>query len=212
MNISDMRARVRTDLRDEAAAGQRWTDDELDRHILHAVRQLSLSIPREATATLTAGGESGREVSLASLTDLVTVEAAEHPVGHSPLAYRPFSLWAGSLTLLGDPVPRSGDSVRVYYGRLHTIDVTGSSIPQALEDLAAVGAGGYAALEWSSYAINRVNVGGVEVWKQYRAWGQDRLDAFVRGLAVHGSRNRVRPARLYTPARPAFGRTLERGR
>ena len=52
----------------------------LDRHLLHAVRQLSLSIPREATATLTAGGESGREVSLASLTDLVTVEAVEHPV------------------------------------------------------------------------------------------------------------------------------------
>ena len=94
---------------------------------------------------------------------------------------QPFSLWAGSLTLLGDPAPREGDDVRVYYGRLHTLDATGSSVPPPLEDLVAVGASGYAALEWSSYAINRVNVGGVEVWKQYRAWGQDRLDAFVKG-------------------------------
>ena len=211
MNISEIRTRVRRDLHDEADAGQRWTDDELDRHLLHAVRQLSLSIPREATATLTTGGESGREVSLASLTDLVNVEAVEHPVELFPPVYQPFSLWAGSLTLLGDPAPAPGDSVRVHYGRLHTLDATESSIPPALEDLVAVGASGYAALEWSSYAINRVNVGGVEVWKQYRAWGQDRLDAFVKGLAVHGSRNRVRPARLYTPARPAFGRTLERG-
>ena len=202
---------MRRDLHDEVDTGRRWTDDELDRHLLHAVRQLSLSIPREATATLTAGGESGREVSLASLTDLVTVEAVEHPVELFPPVYQPFSLWAGSLTLLGDPAPREGDDVRVYYGRLHTLDATGSSVPPPLEDLVAVGASGYAALEWSSYAINRVNVGGVEVWKQYRAWGQDRLGAFVKGLAVHGSRNRVRPARLYTPARPAFGRTLERG-
>ena len=211
MNISEMRTRVRVDLHDEAAAGRRWTDDELDRHMLHAVRQLSLSVPREATAMLTAGGESGREVSLASLTDLVTVEAVEHPVEIFPPAYQPFSLWGGSLTLLGDPAPRSGDLVRVYYGRLHTLDASGSSIPAGLEDLVAVGASGYAALEWSSYAINRVNVGGVEVWKQYRAWGQNRLDSFVKGLAVHGSRNRVRPARLYTPARPAFGRTQDRG-
>ena len=140
MNISEMRTRVRVDLHDEAAAGRRWTDDELDRHILHAVRQLSLSVPREATAMLTAGGESGREVSLASLTGLVTVEVVEHPVELFPPAYQPFSLWGGSLTLLGDPAPRSGDLVRVYYGRLHTLDASGSSIPAGLEDLVAVGA------------------------------------------------------------------------
>ncbi len=206
-----MRTRVRRDLHDEAAAGRRWTDDELDRHISHAVRQLSLSIPREAAVMLTAGGESGREVSLASLADLVTVEAVEHPVELFPPSYQPFSLWAGSLTLLGDPAPSQGDKVRVYYGRLHTLDAAGTSIPAALEDLVAVGASGYAALEWSSCAINRVNVGGVEVWRQYRTWGQDRLDSFVKGLSAHGSRNRVRPARLYAPSRPAAGRTQGMG-
>ncbi len=207
MNISDMRARVRKDLHDEDSAAYRWTDAELDRHLLHAVRQLSLSIPRDATASLTTAGATGRDVSLASLTDLVNVEAVEYPVGLFPPAYTPFSLWAGSLTLLGEPAPAPGDSVRVYYGRLHSLDTTDSTIPAPLEDLVAVGASGYAALEWSSYAINRVNVGGVEVWRQYRAWGQDRLDSFRRGLSVHGSRNRVRSTRLYAPARPAFGRT-----
>lgn len=210
MNISEMRARLRKDLHDEDSAGYRWADAELDRHLLHAVRQFSLSIPREDSAQLTTGA-GGREVSLASLTDLVSVEAVEHPVDSFPAAYQPFSLWAGSLKLLGDPAPAPGESVRVHYGRLHSLDATASTIPAPLEDLVAVGASGYAALEWSSYAINRVNVGGAEVWRQYRAWGQDRLDSFQRGLAVHGNRNRVRSNHLYTPARPAFGRTLERG-
>ena len=210
VNISDLRARVRKDLHDEVSASYRWTDAELDRHLSHAVRQLSLSIPMETTAMLTTGGESGREVSLASLTDLVNVEAVEHPVGLFPPAYAAFTLWGGSLTLLADRAPSAGDQVRVLYGRLHTLDESGSTIPAPLEDLAATGASGYAALEWSSYAINRVNVGGVEVWRQYRVWGQERLDTFNRGLSVHSSRNRVRPSRLFTPARPGQGQTLDR--
>jgi hypothetical protein len=68
-----------------------------------------------------------------------------------------------------------------------------------LEELVVAGAAGYAALEWASFATNRVNVGGRDVWRDYLVWGQERLGAFLRGLATHGRQNAVRVRRLYPP-------------
>ncbi len=59
MNLAEMRARVRKDLHDEDAQNYRWSDSELERHIAHAVQELSLSVPLQAKATLTTGGKSG---------------------------------------------------------------------------------------------------------------------------------------------------------
>ena len=200
MNLSEMRTRVRRDLHDEDAANYRWTDSELDRHIERAVRELSLAAPREAKATLTTTAES-RDLSLSTLTDLVAVEAVEYPVDKYPPSYVPFSLWADALTLLVDEVPLSAQPVNVYYGRMHTLDAATSTIPPQLEEVVATGAAAYAATEWASFATNRINVGGDDVWRQYLTWGQERLAAFALALAKHGCRNAVRVRRLYTPAR-----------
>jgi hypothetical protein len=197
-----MRTRLRRDLHDEDAGNYRWSDDELDRHIDRAVRELSLAAPREAKATLTTAAES-RDLSLSSLTDLVVVEAVEYPVDKYPASYVSFSLWAGTLTLLVDEVPLSAQSVNVYYGRMHTLDESTSTIPPDLEETLVGGAAAYAAIEWASFATNRINAGGNDAWRQYLTWGQERLAAFVQVLAKHGRRNALRPRRLYTPARPA---------
>jgi hypothetical protein len=189
-----MRTRVRRDLHDEDPANQRWTDDELDRHVERAVRELSLAIPLEARATLTTS------VSLASLSDLVAVEAVEYPVDMYPPSYIPFSLWANTLTLLVDARPPGDESVNVYYGQMHTLDASSSTIPPHLEELVASGAAAYAALEWASFATNRINVGGQDVWRQYLTWGQERLAVFSQALAKHSRRNAVRVRQLYTPA------------
>ncbi len=199
MNLSEMRTRVRQDLHDEDPTNQRWTDDELDRHIERAVRELSLAIPLEAKAS-PATSEGSRDISLASLSDLVAVEAVEYPVDKYPPSYVPFSLWAGTLTLLVDATPPGGQSVNIYYGKMHTLDATTSTIPPHLEELVATGAAAYAALEWASFATNRINVGGQDVWRQYLTWGQERLAVFSRALAKHSRRNAVRVRRLYTPA------------
>jgi len=199
VNLSEMRTRVRRDLHDEDPADQRWTDDELDRHIERAVRELSLAIPLEAKASPTTS-EGSRDISLASLSDLVAVEAVEYPVDEYPPSYVPFSLWADTLTLLVDATPPGGESVNIYYSKMHTMDDTTSTIPPHLEELVATGATAYAALEWASFATNRVNVGGQDVWRQYLTWGQERLAAFSRALAKHSRRNAVRVRRLYTPA------------
>jgi len=208
MNLTEMRARVRQDLHDEDANNYRWTDDELDRHIEHAVRELSLAVPLEAKATPTTTAGS-RELSIASLTDLIAIEAVEYPVGEYPPRYVRFSLWGETLTLLIESTPGDGEEVYVYYGKLHTLDETTSTIPSPLEELVAIGAEGYAAIEWASFATNRVNLGGDQAWRNYLVWGQDRLASFMKGLAKHSRKNVVRCRRLYRPYEPGAGQTSE---
>ena len=199
MNLSDMRGRLRKDLHDEDAANQRWTDGELDRHIQRAVRDFSLSAPLEAVTTLSTTAGS-RDLSIAGLTDLVAIEAVEYPVGSHPPAYVPYSVWLSTLTMLIDAAPTGVESVNVYYTKLHTLDATSSTLPTRFEDVVATGAAAYAALEWASFATNRVNVGGLDVWRDYLTWGQDRLAEFESALAEYGRRNAVRVRQLYRPA------------
>ena len=208
--LTDIRTRVRRDLHDEDASNYRWTDAELDRHIDRALRELGLAIPLEATASLTTAANS-RDISVAALTDRVTVDAVEYPTGEYPPAYVRFSLWVDTLTLLVDREPVGGESVSVFYGKLHTLDSTGSSLPQALEDLLATGAAWYAALEWATFATNRVNVGGQETWHAYLTWGRELLAAFRAGLATHGRRGGVRPRQLYAPAQTRPSQTTDWG-
>ena len=202
MDLPTMRALVRRDLHDEDVSNHRWTDDEIDRHIARAVKELSLVAPLESKATPSTT-EGSRDISLASLTGLVAVEAVEYPVGQYPPSYAPFSIWGDTLTLLVDATPLAAQDVDVYYGKLHTLDATTSTTPAAMEDVVATGAAAYAAVEWATFATNRVNVGGPDVWRQYLVWGQERLAVFARELARHGRRAGVRVRRLDRPAAPA---------
>jgi hypothetical protein len=210
MNLAEMRIKVRRDLHDEDPNNYRWTDNELDRHIDHAVRELSLSLPLEAKANLTTTAGS-RELSISGLSDVVVIEAAEYPVAKYPPSYIRFSVWADTLTLLVDQVPAGGEEVHIYYGKLHTLDANGSTMPAAVENLVAIGAAGYAAVEWASFATNRVNVGGDETWRNYLTWGQDRLAAFMQGLAKHSRKNMVRVLRLYRPYQPQESQSTDWG-
>ena len=210
MNLSDIRDRLRKDLHDQDAANQRWTDAELDRHIQRAVREFGLSVPLEAKAALTTTAGS-RDLSIAGLADLVAIEAIEYPLGQYPPSYVRFSVWLTTLTLLIDSAPAAAESVNVYYTKLHAIDATSSTLPSRFEDVITGGAGAYAALEWASFATNRVNVGGREVWRDYLTWGQERLADFQRALARHSRRNAVRARRLYAPATPPADQSTATG-
>lgn len=120
MNLSDMRTIIRRDLHDEDSNNYRWTDDELDRHIAHAVKEFSQALPLEDT-TLIATTAGSRELDISDLTDRVMVEAVEYKVGNFPPTYQRFSLWKDTLTILSDEVP-DGSDAKVYYGKLHTLD------------------------------------------------------------------------------------------
>lgn len=199
MDLTEMRTRVRRDLRDTDETDERWSDDELDRHIERAVRELSLAAPVEAVETLTTTAGS-RDLDVSGLADRVSIEAVEYPAGQYPPPFVAFSAWGDTLTLVVDRAPRAGERAAVSYSKLHTLTDEASTLPAALEEIVATGAGGYAALEWASFATNRVNAGGTDTWRHYHVWAQDRLAAFARALAKHGRERRVRSRQLYRPA------------
>ncbi|OGO30705.1 MAG: hypothetical protein A2Z29_00555 [Chloroflexi bacterium RBG_16_56_11] len=209
MNLAEMRAAVRRDLHDEDENNYRWSDDELERHIQHAARDFSEHVPCEKKTTV-ATASGSREIDISTITDRVMVEAVEHPVDKFPGRYQPFSLWGDTLTLLGDEVP-DGSDASVYYGQLHTIDAGGSTINARHEDLVITGAGGYAAVEWALYAVNRVNTGGTKTPGDFLGWGNEKLKYFRQELRRLGRRNRIRSSSLYVPYFPAVSRTADFG-
>lgn len=204
MDLATMRARLRADLHDEDAGNERWSDDTLDRHIGRAVQELSLAAPLESTATLSTSAGS-RELDIAALAGRVSIDAVEYPAGVYPAAYADFSVWGDTMTLLVGSTPGDGEDVVVRYGALHTLDTEGTTIAERLLDLVATGAAAYAAIEWASFATNRINVGGDDTWRYYHTWGQERLAAFSKGLAKHGRERGLRARRLYVPAAGAPG-------
>ncbi len=209
MNLTDMRTVVRRDLHDEDEDNYRWTDDELDRHIAHAVKDFSEAIPREQKA-VKATTSGSREIDISSIADRIMVEAVEYPTEQFPRRYQRFSLWADTLTLLGDEVP-DGSNAYIYYGKLHTLDGSTSTIPTVYEDLVSQGACGYAAVEWAVYGVNRVNVGGTSTTEDFMKWGREQLSRFRRELKRLGRTNRARIRTLYKPYYPVVSRTTDYG-
>jgi len=195
-----MRTKVRRDLKDEDSA--RWSDDELDRHIQHAVLDIAQAVPLEAKdESLVIPTPASREISLSSITGLIYVEAVEYPTGEYPRRYREFRVWGNTLELLIDETPAADDPVYLYYGKTHTLDATTSTLPPHLEDLCAVGAGAYAALEWASYTINQVNVGGEPTPREFLEWAQRRLDFYHKELRRYGRQSRLKIRRLFAETR-----------
>ena len=209
MNLTDMRAIVRRDLHDEDSDNYRWTDDEVNRHIAHAVKEFSEYVPYEQKATK-ATTSGSRELDISTITDRIMVQAVEYPVDKFPRKYQLFTLWGDTLTILGDEVP-DGSNAYIYYGKLHTLDVSSSTIPAKLEDLIAVGACGYAAVEWAVYATNKVNVGGTVTPREFLDWGNQNLKNFRRELRRLGRRNRIRARSLYKPYYPSVSKSTDYG-
>jgi hypothetical protein len=208
MNLGEMRATMRRDLHDEDAGNYRWTDNELERHINHAVKDFSGAIPFEQKAVKATTAES-RVIDISDISDRIMVEAVEYPVDLFPVHFQRFTLWGNILTILGD-LP-DGSSTNVYYGKLHTLDASGSTIPVIYDDLIITGGAGYAAVEWSLYAINRVNVGGISTPEELLKWGQGRLTHFRSELKRLGRKNRVRVHSLFQPYHGVVSRSTDYG-
>ncbi len=208
MNLTEMRTLVRRDLKDEATP-YRWSDAELDRHILYALKEFSEALPYEQKATKATTADS-REIDISTITDRIMLQAVEYPVDKFPKHYQRFSLWADTLTLLGDEVP-DGSDANIYYGKLHTLDATTSTIPPRYEDLVATGAGGYAAISASVYSTDRVSVGGTITPREFLSWGKARLRQFKEELKRLSRRNRVRVRSLYKPYYPSVSKSIDFG-
>ncbi len=196
--LTDVRDRIRKDLRDTDPAAYRWADAQLDRHIDHALSELSAAMPQELTATV-ATTPGSRDLSLVALTNLVEVEAAEYPTGGFPPAYVGFSTWSGTLVLGLEEAPPGGNA-KLFFTARHTLDGAGTTLTAFQVDILATGAAGYAALEQSVFASDRLMTGGEDTGERYAGYGRARLTAFQQLLFHYGRKNRLRARRAYTPA------------
>lgn len=201
--IATIRARIRQDLHDEDSSAYRWTDAVLDRHIGRSANEYSLHAPLEQKTTLTATPGS-RDLSVASLVNLIDIEAVEWPVGEFPPRRVGWSEWQTAITLDVVNPPNAADNVYIFWTKPHTLDGSGSTLPVAHEDIIAAGGAAYAALDWTSYAANRINTGGDDVWGRYKAFGEERLRYFRGELTRIARRNTVRQRRLYTTDAPSI--------
>lgn len=82
-------------------------------------------------------------------------------------------------------------------------------MPAIHDDIIAAGGAAYAALDWTSYAVNRINTGGDDVWGRYKALADERLHYFEGELARIARDNTVRQRRMYVTAAPSI---FEQGR
>jgi hypothetical protein len=195
VTLIDVRERVRRDLSDFSE--ERWPDAQLDRHIAHALDELSLAIPQELTATVATTAGS-RDLSLAALDGLIEVDTVEFPLAQFPPCYVGFSTWANTLSLHSATAP-DGSNAKVYYTAMHTLDGDGTTLPEALVEMLTTGASAYAAQELSSgnTGILALDPAAVE---RYAAWSRARLTAFRQLLHTYGRKNRLRARTLYVPA------------
>jgi hypothetical protein len=201
--LAALRALVRKDLHDEDSAAYRWTDAVLDRHIIRAVNEYSLHAPREQKTTLTTTAGS-RDLSIATLSDLIEIAAVEWPAGEFPPRYVGITKWMTTITLDSVNAPAGAENVQVYWLKSHLVDGSGSSVPAIHDDIIAAGAAAYAALDWTSFASNRINTGGDETWDRYERFAAERLAYFEAELRRMGRRNAVRQRRLYATDAPSI--------
>ncbi len=195
VTLTEVRDRLRKDLSD--VAEERWPDDQFDRHIEHALAELSLSIPQELTSVLATTPDS-RDVSVAEIEGLLEVEAVEFPVGEFPPSYAGFSLWGTTLALHLDVAP-DGSDAKVYYTAVHSLDDEGGTLADGMIDVLVTGASAFAAQELASGRTDALTTDPAAA-ERYAAWSRARLTAFRQLLHTYGRKNRVRSRRLYVPA------------
>ncbi|MCX5998899.1 MAG: hypothetical protein NTU41_04725 [Chloroflexi bacterium] len=168
----------------------------MDRHVAHALKGLSYHIPLETQADVATTAGS-RDVDIATPTDRVKVLNVEYPVGNDPRSYQHWWLSGDTLTLLDD-MP-DGSDCRVYYGKLHTMDEEGTTLPAYLEDLLSLGAQAYALQAYASYAVDRTQPDYAEAQAGALKQSRQLLDDFRSQARRIGHTGKVRRNALYAP-------------
>ena len=174
MDLTQMRARVRQDLRDTDPDTYLWSDDEIDVAIHRALREYSLACPiEEQTDIPTREGDT--ELDISSLAGIIGIESVEFPLGESPPNLQHFRYWAGRLFMsdCGD-----GSDARVRWRKRHTLTADQSTIPEEHEELIVMGATAYLAHSLAVYTVDRATIAGRYATVNYQNWAQERLDLF----------------------------------
>jgi hypothetical protein len=192
--LATLRDRVETILADSGNAI--WSTDDIDEAIRQAVHEYSKTRPLRSVGTVVLSSD-GREIDISSLTGLLGVSQVWCDYDSTDPAYppnrRPFEHWPDSQTVYvtGDYEPQSGDTMRVFYTKLQTLEdldsATSTTIPLDDESLIAIGAAGFAATSRAVDLAEKVTLDRL-TGQQVRAWGLSKLQEFRSGLRAVAKR------------------------
>ena len=193
MTLTEVRTRVRQDLKDTDAANYLWTDSEVDAAIQRVVSEFSLAYFKQELSEFDTTSGS-KNIDISTLTNLLKVLSVEFPTDQDPPYYQHFTTWGTNIVMTSQG---DGTKARIKWGKLHTLSTT-STIPIQFDELIVLGATAYLALSASAYNINRATISGKETPLNYSKWGQSRLDHYNRELKRISLNNRVIVRELYT--------------
>ena len=204
--LAAFRTNLRIDLGDPNPPATVWSDADLDRHIAHAVEDLSRADPREETDSIAI---SGNVVSISTLTTPVPlrVVAVEFPQDQEPKVFERFSRWETDLTLIDLSADQTG-TARVYTHVERTLTAGASTLEEHHEPIVALGAAGYALRQAAFRGVNTLNTGGANVDRDYRSAGADALRDFRAALRELKG---VRFSQMYAPVEAMRTQTTDPG-
>lgn len=187
-DLAALRDLVELDLDDTSNAI--WSTADVDRGIKRALREYSQANPQKVVGTISLAAD-GREVSLSTLTGLIRVVRVWYPYTAADPEYEPawvrFHEYAGTLYVISDSEPQSGEVVRVYYHKEHTIkdleSATSTTVLLEDEEVIVTGAGAYCAMQEARSAVGQAGVSG-ETPEHWLKWAITQMDAFHRGLRL----------------------------
>ena len=171
-----------------------YDQGDIDEAVRWAMHRYSEINPDRAIGTVDLTS-SAREVDISSIADYIDVtrvwwdydsSAPEHPP-----RWRDFELWPGDVLYINDASePASGDVVRLWYTRQHTLNgldsETVTTLPTDAETLLVAGAAGYCAQERVQEDPSRY------VPRKLREWADARIKEFERGLKAVARRGAAR--------------------
>ena len=147
MNWGEMKAALRTDLKDTGTATPRWSDNDLYVFWMDAVRDYSLWFPYVPNRTQLSGTGAGPYTLPSDFVNVIFVEAPENRfleermprpgVRYLSQSGRPFYWYLLGGNLMLDVVPYDTDAVLLTYSAIHTVpsdvndDTQNITIPDA---------------------------------------------------------------------------------
>jgi hypothetical protein len=161
-----------------------YDQNDLDEAIRYALGRYNEVNPETAIATVTLSSD-GREVDISSITDYDEILQVWWPYSSTapqhPPYWRDFELWPGDILFVdSQSEPQSGDTVRIWYSRLRTINgldsASTTTVPDRDQDLILAGASAFAADERVQEQHQRY------VPRKLREWSYNREREFNRGL------------------------------
>ena len=166
-----------------------WGTADIQAEMARTLIELNEYSPLLAKGTVTFAS-TGKALSIAALTDLLSVEDVEYPVDKDPAKYRNFEVRGSTVIPDISVTPAAGATAFIWYCAPHTVSGTVANTLNKEEESLLIEL--TAARLVNNYALSKINtvpIGGMNTWVSFKTDGKDKLADVRRKL------RRLKPAR-----------------